>query len=104
MQVLRRCLKTWESKKLKKFKYSVTFKKDIKRIKRRGKDFSKLKQVIDLIVRGESLPRFYRDHVLIGNYVHRRECHIENDWLLVYKLERESVVFERTGTHSDLFK
>lgn len=46
----------------------------------------------------------YRDHQLVGNYMGRRECHIESDWLLIYKLEDDTIIFERTGTHSDLFQ
>ena len=46
------------------------------------------------------------DHKLVGNYINRRELHIEPDWLLIYKLipENNSIIFERTGTHSDLFR
>ena len=73
------------------------FKKDYKRMKRRGKDMEKL-------ARQGPLDPKHRDHVLVGNYVRRRECHVEPDWLLVYKLESDSILFERTGTHSDLFE
>ena len=52
----------------------------------------------------EKLPLKNRDHLLTGNYANRRECHIEPDWLLIYKLESDCIIFERTGTHSDLFK
>jgi addiction module toxin, RelE/StbE family len=45
-----------------------------------------------------------RDHPLVDNYVGRRECHIEPDWLLIYKLDGDEIIFERTGSHSDLFK
>jgi mRNA interferase YafQ len=53
---------------------------------------------------GEKLDFKYRDHPLIGNYKEFRECHIENDWLLVYKITDEEIIFERTGRHTDLFK
>jgi mRNA interferase YafQ len=46
----------------------------------------------------------HRDHRLVGNYAGRRECHLESDWLLIYKTEEIRIIFERTGTHSDLFK
>jgi mRNA interferase YafQ len=52
----------------------------------------------------EKLPTKNRDHVLKGNYNNRRECHIEPDWLLIYKRDTTLIIFERTGTHSDLFK
>ena len=56
-----------------------------------------------MIISEEALPRELRDHKLIGNYQGRRECHLAGDWLLIYKLEDDSVVFERTGSHSELF-
>ena len=58
-----------------------------------------------LLQKGELLPTKYRDHILIGNYADRRECHIEPDWLLIYKIDfdENKIIFERTGTHSDLF-
>ncbi|HFD0819960.1 TPA: type II toxin-antitoxin system YafQ family toxin [Legionella pneumophila] len=50
------------------------------------------------------MPLKHRDHSLSGAYANRRECHIEPDWLLIYKLGSEEIIIERTGTHSDLFK
>ena len=52
----------------------------------------------------EPLDPIHRDHKLLGSYQGRRECHIESDGLLIYKLEGSSIIFERTGTHSDLFR
>lgn len=83
--------------------YTTRFEKDLELAKRRGKDTDKLKTVINLIVIEQPLPPRLRDHTLVGKYLGRRECHIEPDWLLVYKLEPGAVLFERTGTHSDLF-
>ena len=82
---------------------SSAFKKDIKRQKKRGKDLTKLKEVIDTLVSGEALPRSYLDHGLSGNWIGWRDCHIEPDWLLLYKLTPDSLTLGRTGTHSDLF-
>jgi mRNA interferase YafQ len=59
---------------------------------------------MQFLLNQEKLPAKNRDHALTGNYTDRRECHIEPDWLLIYKLESDSIIFERTGTHSDLFK
>ena len=84
--------------------YTKQFNKDVKRCQRRGKNFEKLKIIARTLLAGESLDPIHRDHKLTGNYVGRRECHIESDWLLVYKCEEENIVFERLGTHSDLFK
>ena len=84
--------------------YTKQFNKDVKRCQRRGKNFEKFKIIARTLLAGESLDPIHRDHKLTGNYVGRRECHIESDWLLVYKCEEENTVFERLGTHSDLFK
>lgn len=72
-------------------------------MKRRGKDIEKLIDVIDLLIEEKPLPQKYLDHPLTGNYVNRRECHIEPDWLLIYKIDTPDLILERTGTHSDLF-
>ena len=79
------------------------FKKDVKRMRKRGKDLEKIKAVIDLLVAEEPLPPKNRDHKLGGIWIGRRDCHIEPDWILIYKLTEDEVLLERTGTHSDLF-
>ena len=84
--------------------YTRQFERDVKRMKRRGKNLVKLKIVIRSLVAEESLDPIHRDHKLIGNWLGRRECHIESDWLLIYKTEVDRLVFERTGTRSDLFR
>ena len=84
--------------------YSKQFSKDIKRIQKRRKSQNKLKVVIQKLVNGERLNPIYKDHKLIGNYKGRRECHLEPNWLLIYKIKEDEIIFERTGTHSDLFE
>lgn len=84
--------------------YTKRFERDIKRMKRRGKNLDKLKIVIRSITAQEPLDAIHQDHKLIGNWKGRRACHIESDWLLIYLAETDRVVFERTGTHSDLFQ
>ena len=79
------------------------FKKDVKRMRKRGKDLEKIKSVIDLLVAEQSLPPKNRDHKLGGNWIGRRDCHIEPDWILIYRLTEDELLLERTGTHSDLF-
>jgi len=79
------------------------FKKDIKRMRKRGKDLEKIKAVIDLLVAEEPLPPKNHDHKLGGNWIGRRDCHIEPDWILIYKLTEGELLLERIGTHSDLF-
>jgi mRNA interferase YafQ len=85
--------------------FTGQFKRDVKRAKKRGKDPAALQAVLEFLIDGEPLPPRYRDHTLGGNWVRHGECHIEPDWLLIYKLvdEGRGVRFERTGTHSDLF-
>lgn len=81
------------------------FDKDLKRASKRCKDLSKLQFIMTLLCDRVSLPAKYRDHALTGNFAERRECHIEPDWLLIYKIDdrEEEIIFERTGSHSDLF-
>ncbi|MCX6974165.1 MAG: type II toxin-antitoxin system YafQ family toxin [Verrucomicrobia bacterium] len=79
------------------------FKKDIKRQQKRSKDLSKLKEVIDLLLEKKPLPPKNRDHQLSGEWSGHRDCHIEPDWILIYKILEDELRLERTGTHSDLF-
>ena len=83
--------------------YTRQFEKDIKRMRKRGKNLDKLKIIIRSLVAKELLDPIHRDHKLIGNWMGRRECHIESDWLLIYKTEPDCIIFERTGTHANLF-
>jgi mRNA interferase YafQ len=84
--------------------YTRQFERDIKRMKKRGKNFEKLKIIIRSLISEEVLDSIHRDHKMLGNWKGRRECHIESDWLLIYKPDKDQIIFERTGTHSDLFK
>ena len=84
--------------------YTRQFEKDIKRVKRQRKNLEKIKIIIRTLLQEKPLDPIHRDHKLIGNYQGRRECHIESDWLFIYKIEVERIIFERTGSHSDLFK
>lgn len=80
------------------------FKRDYKKAKRRGQDISKLLEVVSRLASGEKLEPRYRDHTLGREYLDCRECHIEPDWLLIYRLTEEELVLIRTGSHSDLFE
>ncbi|WP_446008039.1 type II toxin-antitoxin system YafQ family toxin [Candidatus Electrothrix sp.] len=84
--------------------YTRKFERDIKRMRKRGKNMDKIKLIIRSLVAEESLDPIHRDHRLIGNWKGRRECHIESDWLLIYQYQSDSIIFERTGTHTDLFR
>ena len=80
------------------------FKKDIRRLKKRGKDLEKLGDVVRLLAADEPLEEKHRDHALIGRWVGSRDCHVEPDWILIYRNDSESLYLERSGSHSDLFK
>ncbi len=84
---------------------TTQFKRDYKLAKKRGCDMEKLQKAIFILASGEKLPEEYNDHLLIGNYKGYRECHIEPDWLLVYKISKNVLVLTlyRTGKHNDLY-
>lgn len=84
--------------------YTKQFEKDIKKIKKRNKDTSKIKTVIVKLLANTPLPSKNKNHKLVGMYIGRWECQIEPDWLLIYKIEKDVIIFERTGSHSDLLK
>lgn len=79
------------------------FKKDFKRMQRRGKDLETLKSVVANLARSEPLEARFRDHALLGEYAGMRECHLEPDWLLIYRLIEDELILVRTGAHADLF-
>ena len=83
--------------------YQNHFEKDLNRTKKRGGDLDKLKEIILLLIEQKPLPLKCRDHFLLGVSKGRRECHIKPDWLLIYKLTETTIIFERLGTHADLF-
>ncbi len=84
---------------------TTQFRKDLKRIRKRGYDLAKLNDVLQTLQKEEPLNEKYRDHALTGDYIGFRECHIEPDWLLVYAINKSQLILtaSRTGTHSDLF-
>lgn len=86
-------------------KTSTKFRKDYKRIKKRGYNLSLLQEVLDKLCAEETLEEKYRDHALTGSYKGFRECHIQPDWLLIYAISEEELILvaSRTGTHADLF-
>ena len=86
-------------------RFTNKIQRNIKLMKKRGKDLDKLTVVLKLLQNDEELPSKYKDHALTGNYIGCRECHIEPDWLLVYELINEELIILllTTGSHSDLF-
>ncbi|MCL2216841.1 MAG: type II toxin-antitoxin system YafQ family toxin [Defluviitaleaceae bacterium] len=88
-----------------KIQPTAKYKKAYKALKKRGYNMSLLKEVVDKLANGESLPAQHRDHPLKGNRKGYRDCHIQNDWILIYKIDKGvlTLVLSETGTHSDLF-
>ena len=90
-------------------KYTVRrtkkFRKELKKMLRRGADLDKLETVVNILAAGETLPPQYHDHALTGDLEGTRDCHITPDWLLLYRIENDVLVLTltRTGTHADLF-
>ncbi len=85
--------------------YTNRMKRDVKLMKKRGKDIAKLVSVLDMLARGLPLPSKNKDHQLSGNLKDFRECHIEPDWLLLYQLKENELILTATatGSHTDLF-
>jgi mRNA interferase YafQ len=84
---------------------TAAFRKDYKLAIKRRLKIDLLEAVVATLAMGETLPPKYKDHALSGNWVGHRECHIQPDWLLIYRVEDDVLVLTmaRTGTHSDLF-
>lgn len=79
------------------------FKNDIRKQIKRGKDPDKLTQTVEILLKEKPLPEASKDDQLIGNWVGRRDCQIEPDWVLIYRKTDDEIRLERTGSHSDLF-
>jgi len=82
---------------------TTQFKKDFKKLLKRGKNKEKLFTFLEILMQGKDIPPGYSDHPLRGNWVGRRDCHIEPDWILIYQKTEQEIILERTGTHSDMF-
>ena len=88
-----------------KVEHSTRYKKDLKRVVRRGYNLDLLDEVVEMLEEGKALSPKYQDHALKGKWKTFRECHITPDWLLIYKIKHDVLilVLQSTGTHSDLF-
>ncbi len=84
-------------------KYSAQFRRDIKRLEKRGKDLGKLKKLIGLLLTELPLPPQYKDHPLKLNWAGYRDAHVEPDWVLIYAVRETALRLARTGTHEELF-
>jgi mRNA interferase YafQ len=83
---------------------TTQFARDIRRMRKRGKDLSKLREVVGQLAEGVSLDPKHRDHPLLGEWRPSRDCHVEPNWILIYTPTAEALRLERTGTHADLFR
>ncbi|GHU38973.1 hypothetical protein FACS1894190_01850 [Spirochaetia bacterium] len=83
--------------------YNKPFKKDIKLMERRHMNMADINEIMTLLIEEEPLPERCREHELSGNFKGYTECHIQGDWLLIYKFGEGVIRFARTGSHSDLF-
>ena len=89
---------------MKEIRFSIKFKKELQLVEKRGKNLEKFNKILTLLVHETDLPKKYKDHKLQGKFQGCRDCHIEPDWILIYRVLEGAIIFERTGTHSDLFK
>jgi mRNA interferase YafQ len=83
---------------------TAAFKRDARRQQKRGKDMSKLRNLLLLLIAEASLPEQYLDHPLKGSWAGYRDAHIEPDWLLIYRVVGDEIRFTRTGTHADILE
>jgi mRNA interferase YafQ len=83
---------------------SSRFKRDVKRLRKRGKDMDKLRAALTLLIEEVPLPAHFRDHPLQGDWNGFRDLHVEPDWLLLYRVTSGELQLARTGSHSDLFR
>ncbi len=86
-----------------KLRETNRFKKDLKRMKKRGKSFDRYREIITCLIDEQNLPGYFRAHKLTGEWADFSEGHIEPDWLLIYRQTETAIILTRTGTHSDLF-
>ena len=89
---------------MKRLFQTTQFSRDIRRMRKRGKDLTKLQEVVRQLATGTPLAVKHRDHPLIGPWEPSRDCHMEPDWILIYTANRDSLRLERTGTRNDLFR
>ena len=83
------------------FAFTNQFKKDLKLMEKRHKNMDKILDIMALLIWGDPLPKRCREHKLSGDYEGLTDCHIEGDWVMLYRKSDEKVVFYYTGTHSD---
>jgi len=88
---------------MRSLRYTSQFKKDFKRMRKRGADMKKLQEAIEKLVNEEKLDARFKDHPLQGKFAEAHDCHINPNWILIYAIVDNELRLIRTGTHSDLF-
>ncbi|MGO9811621.1 MAG: type II toxin-antitoxin system YafQ family toxin [Isosphaeraceae bacterium] len=120
LRAWRQCSPTWKSEVAKKPRpesptpkpapkpltpiYTSKFRSDVKRLEAGGKDMAKLRSIIETLAHRRPLEPRHKDHPLSGKWSRFRDCHVEPDWVLIYRRESGELILERTGSHSELFK
>lgn len=93
---------------MKEIVFTRRFERDFRRLKKRLRshvlDYETLEYVFELLQRGKPLPEAFREHGLERDYAGFTECHVDADWLLIYRITRSRIAFHRTGTHRELFR
>jgi len=86
--------------------YTNRIKRQLKMLKKRGYDMNRFKEVVDILLDGKTLAPKYRDHPLRGDKYGYRDCHIQSDWVLIYKIDKGllTLILSETGTHSDILE
>ena len=98
MTLLEPCSRIW----MLKVRFGSKFKKDYKKVGKQGRDIAKLKALMEMIQHQKELDDCFANHALIGNWKGTWECHLAPDWLLIYRIEGDTVIFIRTGSHSEI--
>ena len=83
---------------------TTVFERDLRRVEKQGKDLDKLEEVVTLLQAQQPLPPRCRPHTLRGNWVGHRDCHVQPDWLLLYRVTETELILVRTGSHAELFE
>ena len=86
-----------------KIQTTTKFERDCKRLLKQHKDMKKLREIMGKLQRQEKLDPKHNDHPLTGEFRDSRDCHVESDWVLIYRVSEDTICFERTGSHSELF-
>ncbi len=89
---------------MKRVSQTTQVSRDVKKMRKRGKDLSRLQGIVKQLALGKPLPEKHSDHALVGHWQPARDCHVEPDWILIYTADEETLRLERTGTLIDLFK